>query len=120
SGAAHHEQARERGRTRHTRQALERAQSITARAGDAIDLATLDRPPRHFARRAFAFDDDLDARRLRAHAIDDLGGLADDDLLVARDFPEPGRRDANAVAAGRRLVEAKPPFGVRRDAELAP
>jgi hypothetical protein len=98
---AHDEQSARRFRD--ARQALQRAQSVTARARNAIDLAALDRAARHLARGALTLDDDLEPGRLGGEPQRHVGFDAGAHVFRGIDGVEPLERDPHAVRAGQEL-----------------
>ena len=99
-------------------QALDRAQRVAARAGNAIDLAALERAPRDLARRPFAGDRDLEPLGLGRQPIDDFGRLTGDDLLVLLAQIEAFGEHEHVVATGGQIFELETPLRVREHALL--
>src|SRR5207248_5214054 len=110
------EQAGDAGRSRDAGQILQRAQRVAVRAGDARDLFHRQLTFRDLARRAIAFDDDVDRFALELRAVDDLRGEAEGDLFFGAKRGEAGGRDLHGVLLRRQIDETKVSLRVGRSA----
>jgi hypothetical protein len=116
--AAHDEQTRQPGWARHARQALQRAQRVAARAGNAGDLTPLERATCDLTRRTLTLDSDFDAFRYGRQTVLHVTGFTGHDVFFALEIVEARGFDGHLVLAGRKARKLEGAVGRRRCAEL--